>query len=580
MSRSCDNCSAPLAAASAFGGGQRCRVCGKSVPGSEELCVAVASRSRTEVPAAGNAKETHHACGFRKKTSPDLQLQAMLEQSLFLAKEVGEVVSGRTVPNDIREITDASGEASAEREKTCISLEELRSNFDELRMQCRFTEILQLIDQYPNRAELQGFASRIMEVRYLQSRQENAWKSLGSSQHEAGYDAGATEQYLDVLEEMQLVDEEFLAAMQRFRRPSTGVTPGSLLKGVRIPGSLIVGLITTLVYFCLPAMLESLRPGSRGVTDDRSNRRDASAESDALAVSRAEPVEGSQRDAAALRGTDASDQDRAVSAGKSSSRGESHAAQTAVSGPILLPGESQQQSTGELRIRQVESETLQMAADVLAAQDGSLDGASVSGRLAMLAAQTGPIEGGLTQEQLALLLAGIQGGDVECELIVPLINAPQQHGLSAEDAALLRQGLQDGSRATAASFAQQPDSRGLKINCDLVHLVRETAPEYEHLAELDGNLAEGTRQLALEQAKAGEYHLAFATLNLAAQTLGRNALTEEWLYIEASLVADTRRCLLQRDGSNADRYLKVIRDWCPNREEDVRNGLQLGPVTE
>ena len=576
MSRNCTWCSAPLAAANAFSGGQRCRVCGKVVPRSEELCTSVVSAACAGMEANDRSREEYAVPDYRSDSVTDLQLTALLERSRLMAADSGNsfsaeapasAIQGREEPDDSRPDPTVQ----------CASLDELLLSFDEFRLQCRFTEILQLVEQYPSRSELQGLASRIMEIRYLLNRQESAWKSLGSSNEEADFDPDATEQYLNVLDEMQLVDEEFLAAMRRFRRPPAKGRRGSLFSGVRIPGSLAVGLITGVVYLCLPAMLESLSPsgssGSGGRSREAGRQSEILADSDSAQAESAAGADRNERGNAAAGTPESEGSPGTMTTAQAAPQAKDTEQPGAASQPALLPGNSDRRAGSELRIRQVESEALQLAVDALAVQSGLTDGASGTAGLAMLAAQVGPIDGGLTQDQLALLLSGIQGGNVDCELIVPVINSPQQYGLSAADAALLQQSLQDSTWEAVEGFEQKPKSGGLRISCDLIDAMRETDPDYEYLGDLEGKLAEGTFKLAMQDARAGDYEQAFGTLRIAERTLGRSLLADQWLYIEALLVADTRGCLLQNDRSSAQRYVAVIRDWCPNREEDVYRGL-------
>lgn len=576
MSRNCTWCSAPLAAANAFSGGQRCRVCGKVVPRSEELCTSVVSAACAGMQANEGAREEYAVPDYGSDSVTDLQLTALLERSRLMPADSGNSVSAESPASAIQgreEPDDSRPDPTVQ----CASLDELLLSFDEFRLQCRFTEILQLVEQYPSRSELQGLASRIMEIRYLLNRQESAWKSLGSSNEEADYDADATEQYLNVLDEMQLLDEEFLAAMRRFRRPPAKGRRGSLFSGVRIPGSLAVGLITGVVYLCLPAMLESLSPsassGSGGRSRQTGRQAEILADSDLAQAESAAGADRNERGNAAAGTPESDGNPGEMTTAQAATQAKDTDQPGAASQPALLPGDSDRQAGSELRIRQVESEALQLAVDALAVQSGLTDGASGTAGLAMLAAQVGPIDGGLTQDQLALLLSGIQGGDVDCELIVPVINSPQQYGLSAADAALLQQSLQDSTWEVVEGFEHKPESGGLRISCDLIDAMRETDPDYEYLGDLEGNLAEGTFKLAMQDARAGDYEQAFGTLRVAEQTLGRSLLADQWLYIEALLVADTRGYLLQNDRSSAQRYVAVIRDWCPNREEDIYRGL-------
>lgn len=533
MPRKCSYCSAPLADSSAFGGGQRCRLCGNTSAFESEP-----SQRAELIDHQEDSEFEAEQRGVEADSFQDLRLVALLENSRLPAEDasvVESIAEAAVSPPG----SDHAGE-SLNKVVSGDPLTDFRERFAELREQCRFMEMLQLAEENPEQVRDTGLASGLMEVRYLYSRQEAAWKSLGEQDPDSLIQLSEKEHYLALLDEMGLEDVDFLAAMKRFgRRHSDTRKSGQF--GFRVPGFVLVGVSAVVVYLALPPLLESLQRNAQGVGPG----------SETSTESVSEWTSEDETDLSARHDGGTTDDELAV--------------------PNAEGGD---QDSGGLTLRQVESPGLQVAADALAGASGTEDSAGIA-RLAALGA-SGSGHGGLSEQQLAALMSGIRSGDSDCTLLVPMIQTPGQFGLSSADGLALQQAFEETGFQVMDDFQQGSGADSMAISCDVMAALNAGCSQSPRLKDLQESFASGVLSHAIRLAEAHDYDGAFDVLDEVEGRFGEQFPPSARSYVEALLITEAREEILGRRGQGAAVCLECLGRRCPHRMTDVFNGLPSG----
>lgn len=530
MPRNCSHCSAPLANSFAFGGGQRCRLCGNTSASESER-----SERAGRIDHQEDSEFEAEQRGVEPDSFQDLRLVALLENSRRPAEDAGDVESVAEAA-----VSPSGSDHAAETLNNVVSGDQptdFRERFAELREQCRFMEMLQLAEENPEQVRDMGLASGLMEVRYLYSRQEAAWKSLGEQDPDSLIQLSDKEHYLALLDEMGLEDVDFLVAMKRFGgRHSDTRKSGQF--GFRVPGFVLVGVSAVVVYLALPPLLESLQRNTQTVGPDSETSTQSVSEwtsEDETAVS-AQHDGGPADDELAMPNAEGSDQD-----------------------------------SGGLTLRQVESPGLQLAADALAGASGSEDSAGIA-RLAALGASASG-DGGLSEQQLAALMSGIRSGDSDCTLLVPMIRTPGQFGLSSEDGLALQQAFEETGFQVMDDFQQGFGADSMAISCDVMAGLNAGCSQSPRLKDLQESFTSGVLSHVIRLAEAQDYDAAFDVLDEVEGRFGEQFPASVRSYVEALLITEAREEILGRRGQGAAVCLEKLGRRCPHRMTDVFNGL-------
>ncbi|MFM7036686.1 MAG: SUMF1/EgtB/PvdO family nonheme iron enzyme [Planctomycetaceae bacterium] len=337
----------------------------------------------------------------------------------------------------------------------------------DLMQSCRFAEAADLLAATPRERKQPQLTSLLMHVQYLRGLREAAHESL----QRPGDATADVERYLKALQSENLRDSELELQIHRIRQ-ATNPRGRELMLLLALAAALALLAAIWQAFFGEPVTSHPSQPEATQPENATAPRtahdRFANALNALRAGHRSEAAASWASALAVSRGDESADcLENFLQQEKSRLASLSPAEQKAAIDQLQQLDQLASSGSGTLRVRLVRCELLQMAADLLIANDdpgNALELLQTAARLAPASPRTGLLAGKAIARMIRLGATG--DPRFPSEIVIPVIDRAETAGLPAADVDKLRDLFADSQRQTLDAFLQTPQQTPLPTALD------------------------------------------------------------------------------------------------------------------